>query len=119
MTASISRWRHHALAINPDYPAANFVLGQAHAWLGQHEQAMQAFEKAAAVNPRWKWGVAQGLALAGRTKEARAIARELEAEEFPDQWGLAEVYLALGERDRALDWLEAGATRRGATGCPG
>jgi TolB-like protein/DNA-binding winged helix-turn-helix (wHTH) protein/Tfp pilus assembly protein PilF len=106
------RMEKAALAINPDYPAANFVLGQAHAWLGQHEQAMQAFEKAAAVNPRWKWGVAQGLALAGRTKEARARAQELEAEEFPDQWGLAEVYLALGERDRALDWLEAGYEAR-------
>ena len=63
--------------------------------------------------PNWSWGLAQGLAFAGQTDEARALARELETREFPDAWALAEVYCAIGDLDRAVHWVEQGyETRR-------
>jgi len=96
------------LAANPDYPCANHVLGQTLIRLGRNEEALVAFRKAADASPRWSWGFPQGLAFAGRKDEARAIAEKLESAEFPDPWGLAEVYTALGDHDRALKWVEYG-----------
>ncbi len=70
------------------------------------------FSKAGEASPNWSWGLAQGLAFAGRIDEARALARELEAREFPDAWALAEVYCAIGDLDRAVHWVEQGYEKR-------
>jgi TolB-like protein/Flp pilus assembly protein TadD len=104
--------QHAALALDPQHPVANFVLGQAYAALGRHDQALVAFRKAAAGSPRWAWGLGQGLALAGQVDEARAFAAKLAASDPPDPWALAEVYTALGDREAALGWLEAGYESR-------
>jgi TolB-like protein/DNA-binding winged helix-turn-helix (wHTH) protein/Flp pilus assembly protein TadD len=96
------------LAADPDFPCANHVLGQTLIRLGRHEEALTAFRKAAKASVFWSWGLAQGLALAGRKDEARVLAAEMESSEFPDAWGLAEVYTALGDHDRALKWVEYG-----------
>ena len=84
------------------------MLGQTLIRLGRNEEALAAFQKAADVSPRWSWGLPQGLALVGRKDEARVLAERLEGAEFPDAWGLAEVYTALGDHDRALKWIEYG-----------
>ncbi|HYJ41691.1 MAG TPA: winged helix-turn-helix domain-containing protein [Steroidobacteraceae bacterium] len=96
------------LDAHADYPCANHVLGQTLIRLGRHEEALAAFQKAADASPRWSWGLPQGLALVGRKDEARVLAERLERAEFPDAWGLAEVYTALGDHERALKWVEYG-----------
>ena len=88
------------------------MLGQACAAQGRHDDALTAFRKAAAASPRWAWGLGQGLALAGQIDEARAFAARLAADDPPDPWALAEVHAALGDRDAALGWLEAGYESR-------
>ncbi len=101
------------LAAHPNYPCANHVLGQTYVRLGRHDLALDAFARAGKASAFWSWGLAQGLALAGRKSEARVLAEDLERAEFPDAWGLAEVYTALGDHDRALKWIEYGyETRR-------
>jgi tetratricopeptide (TPR) repeat protein len=107
-----ARDQRAALGIDPNHPVANFVLGQACAALGRHGEALSAFRKAAAGSPRWAWGLAQGLALAGQVEEARVLAGKLAASDPPDPWALAEVHAALGDRDAALGWLEAGYESR-------
>jgi TolB-like protein/Flp pilus assembly protein TadD len=107
-----ARDQRAALGIDPNHPVANFVLGQACAALGRHSEALSAFRKAAAGSPRWAWGLAQGLALAGQVEEARVLAGKLAASDPPDPWALAEVHAALGDRDAALGWLEAGYESR-------
>ncbi len=114
----ISNWcgRHEAaiaqlkkaLVMDPEGIVPNFVLGQAYAALGRHEEAAVAFTKVAERSPKWAWGLAQGQALAGRHAEARAFAANLEQERDADPWALAEIYVALGDHDRALRWLEKG-----------
>jgi hypothetical protein len=56
--------------------------------------------------------VRQGLAFAGRIDEARALAKELEQAAAPDAWGLAEIYCATGDLDRAAYWIEQGYEAR-------
>jgi TolB-like protein/DNA-binding winged helix-turn-helix (wHTH) protein/Flp pilus assembly protein TadD len=98
---------------HPNYPVAWHVLGQTYLGLGKGEEAIAAFENAAKASPSWSWGLGQGLAFAGRVDEARALAKELEASEAPDSWGLAEIYCATGDLDRAVHWIEQGyETRR-------
>ena len=99
-------------ALDPDHPVANFVLGQARTAQGRHADALAAFRQAAAASPRWGWGLGQGLAFAGQVDEARAVAARLAAHDPPDPWALAEVHAALGDRDAALGWLEAGYESR-------
>lgn len=110
--AAAIRDQRAALSLDPNHPVANFVLGQACAAQGRHDEALTAFRKAAAASPRWAWGVGQGLALAGQIDEARAFAAELAATDPRDPWALAEVHAALGDRDAALGWLEAGYESR-------
>jgi TolB-like protein/Flp pilus assembly protein TadD len=110
--AAAERDQRAALALDANHPVANFVLGQACAAQGRHEEALAAFRKAAAASPRWSWGLGQGLAFAGRTDEARAFAVQLAANQPPDPWALAEVHAALGDVDAALGWLEAGYESR-------
>ena len=110
--AAAVRDQQLALALDTQHPVANFVLGQAYAALGRHDDALVAFRKAAAGTPRWSWGVGQGLAFAGQSVEARAFAEQLARAEPPDPWALAEVYAALGDHGQALTWLEAGYESR-------
>ena len=97
---------------HPKFPVAYHVLGQTLLRLNRTEDAIEAFRKAGEANANWSWGLAQGLAFAGRIDEARALARELEAREFPDAWALAEVYSAIGDLDRAVHWVEQGYEAR-------
>lgn len=111
--ASAEKQLRVVLQKHPKFPVAWHVLGQTLLRLGRNEDAIAAFSKAGEASPNWSWGLAQGLAFAGRIDEARALARELEAREFPDAWGLAEVYCAIGDLDRAVHWVEQGyETRR-------
>ena len=98
---------------HPDFPVAYHVLGQTLLRLNRTDDAIAAFRKAGKANPNWSWGLAQGLAFAGRMDEARALARELETRKFPDAWALTEIYCATGDLDRAVHWVEQGyETRR-------
>lgn len=96
------------LAMHPNSPVANHVLGQAYLRMNRVDEALAVFGKAAEANPRWSWGLPQGLAYAGRMDEARALALELEKSPHPDSWALAEVYCAIGDLERAVDWIEQG-----------
>lgn len=91
----------------PDNAVALFVLGTSAAQVGEYEEAIAAHEKAATINPRWRFALGRSYALAGRTKDARRILAELEAER-PTSWGaigLADLHTALGNHDEAFKWL--------------
>ncbi len=97
-----------ALELDPDFPRAFFTLGLGYAGMGMYEEAIAAHEKAVAAHPGWNWALADTYALAGRTGDARRIAAELEGQNDPrNAWGLALVYMDLGEKDEAFRWVEA------------
>jgi TolB-like protein/AraC-like DNA-binding protein/tetratricopeptide (TPR) repeat protein len=97
-----------SLEIDPGYPYGYYVLGSAYAASGNFEAAIEAHKKASELNPRWKFGLGHTYALAGMEDEALKIAEELSLNPSQiDNWGLAEIFAALGEKERALHWLEA------------
>ena len=102
-----------SLELNPDSPWGLHVLGGVYAENGMYEEAIAAHQKMAAADPTLRWSLGHTYALAGRGDEARKIAAELENEPEPmDLWGLAQIYTALGEKDEAFRWLEAGFDSR-------
>lgn len=97
-----------SLEIVPDYPYGYYVLGSAHAASGNFEAAIEAHKKATELNSRWKFGLGHAYAVAGMEDKALIIAEELSSNPSQiDNWGLAEIFAALGEKERALNWLEA------------
>lgn len=101
----------NALALAPDFPVALFVLGLVHGDRGEHEQAILAHRRALEKHPyrNFSWILARTYARAGRMREARAIMSRLETNDPGDAvhpFFIAGAYVAMGEHDEALDWLE-------------
>jgi TolB-like protein/Tfp pilus assembly protein PilF len=98
-----------AIELQPDAPVGYLVLGDAYLEKGMFEEAIATHREASVKLPRARWFLAHTLAVAGRTDEARQIAATLEAEK-PNAWnsfGLGAIYSALGDQDRAFQWLAA------------
>ncbi len=96
-----------AVEIDPDFRMGQGFLSASAADLGRHEEAI------AAANKGFKYSLAYAYARAGRKDEARALAAQLAQNPRPIYgWGLAEVYVALGDNEEALRWLEYGVKER-------
>jgi serine/threonine-protein kinase len=101
-----------AMDLQPDFPVALFVLGITRADQGQFQEAIAAHEKALAKYPGgiFSWVLARTYALAGRLADARGILAGLEsgavlgAARHP--WFIAAAYVAVGDHDEAMVWLE-------------
>jgi len=98
---------HKSLELAPDFPVALNVLGCVYTEEGMHDDAIAAYQKAAALSPVWRPRLARTYAKAGRRSEARLILAEVEADPTPwDILFIAEVYAVLGEKDQAFQWLD-------------
>lgn len=98
----------------------NYRLARARAWvaLDRFDEAISDYNRALADQPATsmtgKGGLAYALARAGKKDAARAVLDELlrHSDEPRITDGLALAYTALGEPDKAIDWLEQGYERR-------
>ena len=52
------------------------------------------------------------LARAGPVDEAREMLRDLEALDAPQAWSLVPAYIALGDHDKAFEWLRRSVEQR-------
>jgi tetratricopeptide (TPR) repeat protein len=98
-----------ALEFNPDLDL-HFWLGATYREKGMYEKAIAEFRKADDMNPArpFMFGhLGNTYARAGRAKEARECIRKLFKEDEKIRCcPLAGVYMGLGEKDKALEWLE-------------
>ncbi len=112
---AIEKWRS-VLQIEPNFPRAHVIVA-AYVERGMFAEALADVEgQRARVSPPVYWATLTYIyGRAGRTAEARAALRELlqSARRQPVQSGvIAGAYLALGDKDQALAWLERAYAER-------
>jgi serine/threonine protein kinase/Flp pilus assembly protein TadD len=104
-----------ALMMDPQFVELHYALGIARQKKGLYTEAVEAFEAGAAVSGRHSlilgW-LAAAYAAAGRRQDAHDVVKELMAagERGPlVPLPLAVAYAALGDKDRAFEWLNRAA----------
>jgi serine/threonine protein kinase/tetratricopeptide (TPR) repeat protein len=106
-----------ALEIDPNYADAFLAIGNA--LLAEHKakEAIAEFSLAPKMGNRMQSGIASAEAALGHRDGALGIVRSLVAESKQHYIGpeaIAAVYVALGDRDRAFEWLEKAYQARSA-----
>jgi adenylate cyclase len=101
-----------ALTMDANSPMAVGLLGLAHIEVSAVENGVAELEKAVALTDRAPFFLvllARGYAAAGRSEEALELLGQVSAR-WPDTYTtpyyMAAAYEALGQNDRAIDWLE-------------
>jgi TolB-like protein/Tfp pilus assembly protein PilF len=100
------------IEMDESFAAAHYFLGLVYLQLRQYEDAAITFQKAAATSnnhPATVIGIARTLALSGKTDNALKILQEVEestVRRYVAPYYLAVSYLALGNRERTLEWLD-------------
>ena len=102
-----------ALQLNPNFMVGHAVLGWAYTQQKKYPEAIEELQTAVKLSGGvlvYRCALARTYALSGQTQEARKMVVELEAVAQSEPRGagsaLAALYLALGDSDHALHWLE-------------
>ena len=104
--------------MDPNFWAIQQTLVYAYVSQGRYQDALTAAQKSVELSGRANASLAQlGYALGrlGRRAEAEAIAKELGAKyenKTADARDVADVYVGLGDNDKAFEWLEKGFAYR-------
>jgi tetratricopeptide (TPR) repeat protein len=106
----------NTLEMDPSYELPHLVLGQAYAQKGDFAHAIPELKKAAALAHNGALMVsalANAYALSGKRAESeKLLAQLLAAHEYVSPYYVAVVYAGLGNKDRAMEWLEKSFTDR-------
>ncbi|MEP6923507.1 MAG: tetratricopeptide repeat protein [Pyrinomonadaceae bacterium] len=106
------------LELDPNYRLANMMAARAYSEKGMFAEAIAATSKARELSAVGSELIAYGayaLAKSGKHTEAQATLDELlklSTEKYVPPYNIALVYNALGESDKALDYLEKGFTEK-------
>lgn len=104
---SIAQLRQ-VIDLDPTFAQAHGRLALPLQATGRHEEALRELELAASLdhhNQTARLSYAEGMALAGRAAEARALLEKILATPPVNEYEVALARLALGERDRAIQSL--------------
>jgi len=94
------------LKVNPNYRMAHFVKGLAYSNMGRHEEAIEIQKNIYTPQSGLASGLAIAYARAGQKDKALEIAAEMEELNLRwHTWSLAEVYAALGDKDKSIYYL--------------
>src|SRR6185436_2702156 len=101
-----------AIDLEPNYWVSRVLLGRCYLQTGKLSEAVAQFEKAKQIEksiPEVLASLGHGLALSGRKAEALKIVHELQdrsTTEFVSSYTIALVYIGLGMKEEALQYLE-------------
>ena len=97
------------LEMDAGFYRSYLLLGQAYEQKKMYPQAIEALQKATTLNRGMRFPLAYVYAASGQRREAERILRESQDPSSKSRVSpvyLAWVYLGLGEKNQALDWLE-------------
>jgi TolB-like protein/Tfp pilus assembly protein PilF len=106
------QWGRRTLDLDPDYATAHRILGWSLEETGRYDEAIMAHERAILLTEgqsNFSGQLGRAYALAGRTGEAWEVLKNLleESEQaYVSSLDIDIIYTALGEKGKALDWLE-------------
>lgn len=104
------------LEMDPAFTGAYLYVARGYELQGKWPEAIAAYEKTKDVyNVGYLAGVAHAWAASGNRQQAEATFSKLQAfskQNYVDPLSLAAYYAALGDRDRAFEWLEKGYRQR-------
>ena len=101
-----------ALELDPNSSQAHLQLGYGYEGKGMFSEAIGEYQRVRALSSQSAFGLADlayAYALSGQRGEAERILAqltELSKHRYVPETSMAVVYTGLGEKDRALDWLE-------------
>jgi tetratricopeptide (TPR) repeat protein len=110
----------HMLEIDPNFHNGYYFLGEGYALKGQWSEAAASFEHTREKNPRgYPLAMARLWALAGKRTQAEAawadfLKNSENAKFHVPPFLYAEFYGALGDRDKAFEWLEKAYKKQAA-----
>ncbi len=105
------------LALDPYFYKAYTAMGRVRAQQGRYDEAVDLYEKGRVLAgdvPNILSALGQAHALAGRTAEAEVLLGRLHAmsrERYVALTTFAVIHLGLGEKEKALEWLERACER--------
>jgi eukaryotic-like serine/threonine-protein kinase len=100
-----------ALDLDPNFSFAHSVLGLAYVYKSMYKEGIAELEKAVEIYRSHVslMFLGRGYALAGRRAEAQKVLdqlNEFSKEKYVPAFRRAEIYVALGEKDKAFEWLQ-------------
>jgi TolB-like protein/Tfp pilus assembly protein PilF len=96
-----------ALELSPDFPFGLWGLGDIYRMQGRFEEAIEIQQRMTPGNPVRNWALGASYAIAGRQEDAHRVIDEMTADPGPkDKLFTALTYVALGDFDRAMEWLD-------------
>ena len=107
-----------ALALDPTFVRAHFLLGRAYVQNGQCAEAMNEFQKARSLvagSMEMLGAVGQGYAWCGTRAQAQQVLEQLQEmakQRYVSPHWFAATYAALGDKERAFEWLNKAFERR-------
>ena len=106
------------LDLDPNFILAHEHFGETYLQKQMYDEGVAEFNKELALSPgnaRALTGLAYSYALAGRRADAQKVLgqlSELMKHKYVSEPHVARIYLALGEKDKAIEWLEKGYEAR-------
>ncbi|MBI3417116.1 MAG: hypothetical protein HY043_17635 [Verrucomicrobia bacterium] len=99
------------LELDPNFANAHMELGWCYVWKAELPRAISEFEKAKSLDDLPSYAAALGYAygISGNRVKAERVLRELEGEvnqRYVSPSSRTILYLSLGKKDKAMDWLE-------------
>lgn len=107
-----------AIEMEPSFAYGHSWLGFAYEQKGMRSEAIEEFQRAAALaaqSPGFVAALGHAYALAGRTPDGLRMLQKLSAlsaRSYVSPYDMALLYLGIGKRREALDWLEKGYAKR-------
>jgi TolB-like protein/Flp pilus assembly protein TadD len=103
---------HTTLEVDANFAVAHMYLGRVYAQKKMFASAIEEFQKAVDLSgsePYYRAWLAYGYAVSGHTEQARRVLSNLQRlakSRYVPPYDVAAIWMGLGEKERALKWLE-------------